>query len=129
MATKNSAKIVAYLSIALLAIIVKFVRRDGRDEFYKARKNLRKKTTKDVGLRRTSEHNIYISQSLTKRNRDLFNDCLKARKVINFKYAWTQGGKIIMRKDHNSVAISNLNANKSNDPFSVPTALTKLAKT
>ena len=83
------------------AIIVKFVRRDVRDNFYKARKNLYKKTTKDVGLSRTSEHNIYISDSLTKRNRDLFNACLKARNdiIINHKFVWTQGGKIFLRKD------------------------------
>ena len=87
------------------AIIVKFVRRDVRDNFYKARKNLYKKTTKDVGLSRTSEHNIYISESLAKRNRDLFNACLKAKKDINHKFVSTQGGKIFLRKDDRSTAI------------------------
>ena len=64
------------------AIIVKFVRRNVRDRFYNARKHLWDKTTRDVGLSRVSEHNIYISESLTKKNRDLFNDCLKARRRI-----------------------------------------------
>ena len=86
------------------AIIVKFVRRNVRERFYSARKNLRDKTTRDVGLTRVSEHNIYISESLTKKNRVLFNDCLKARKDLNFKFAWTQGGKIFMRKDDRSPA-------------------------
>ena len=87
------------------AIIVKFVRRDVRDNFYKARKNLYKKTTKGLGLSRTSEHNIYISESLAKRNRDLFNACLKAKKDINHKFVSTQGGKIFLRKDDRSTAI------------------------
>ena len=86
-------------------IIVKFVRRDVRDNFCKARKNLYKKTTKDVGLSRTSEHNIYILESLTKSNMDLLNACLKARKDINHKYVWTQGGKIFLGKEDRSTPI------------------------
>ena len=86
------------------AIIVKFVRRSVRGRFYNARKHLQDKTTRDVGLSRVSEHNIYISEILTKKNRDLFNDCLKARKDLDYRFVWTQGGKIFMRKDTHSLA-------------------------
>ena len=41
------------------AIIVKFVRRNVRDRFYNAQKHLRDKTTRDVGLNKVSEYNIY----------------------------------------------------------------------
>ena len=86
------------------AIIVKFVKRYVRDRFYNTRKHLRDKTTRDVGLSRLSEHSIYISECLTKRNRDLFNDCLKARKDLDYRFVWTQGGKIFMRKDTHTLA-------------------------
>ena len=88
-------------------MIVKFVRRYVRDRFYntrKIRKHLRDKTARHVGQRRVSQQNIYISESLTKKNRDFFNDCLKAQKDLDYEFVWTQGGKIFMRKDTHSLA-------------------------
>ena len=41
-------------------IIVKFVRRDIRDKLYSLRKNLRGKSTKDIGLTRVIEHRIFM---------------------------------------------------------------------
>lgn len=86
------------------AIIVKFVRRNKRDEFYRARKHLRGKSTKDLGLSRRVESSLYISESLTKRNKDLFYECLRARKELKYNFIWTQAGKIFLRKDARSAA-------------------------
>lgn len=86
------------------SIIVKFVRRNTRDEFYKARKLLRGKTTKDLGLSRVEENNLFISESLTKKNKDLFHKCLRARRALEYSYIWTQAGKIFLRKDQRSAA-------------------------
>ena len=46
-------------------IIVKFVRRETRDHFYKGRNLLRDKSTRDLDLARYSENKIYISENLT----------------------------------------------------------------
>lgn len=87
------------------AIIVKFVRRNTRDKFYAARKQLRGKTTRDLGFSRVAENTIYISESLTKQNRMLFNQCLDTRKKLRYKFIWTKNGKIYMRENEEMQAI------------------------
>ncbi|PFX29784.1 hypothetical protein AWC38_SpisGene5449 [Stylophora pistillata] len=79
------------------AIIVKCTRRDVRDNFYRARKQLKDLTTRDLGYFEKNE--IYLAESLTERNLVLFKDCLKVKKDMEFKFIWTLNGKIFMRKD------------------------------
>ena len=83
------------------SIIVKFSRRDVRNQLYSAKKKLSNKIVKDLGMTSSANHNkIYISESLTQRNRELFNKCLKARKDHQFKFfLWTTNGRILVRKD------------------------------
>ena len=88
------------------AIIVKFVRRDVRDQFYAGRKHLRGKSTRDIGLSGITEHKIYIGESLTQQNRQLFNSCQEKKKQLNYKFIWTSTGRIFLRKDENSPSIS-----------------------
>ena len=76
------------------AIIVKFVKRDTRDSYYRARKHLKGKSTKDLGLTRVTERNIYIAQ----KNRLLFNHSLKARKELGYRFIWTQSGNFFSEK-------------------------------
>ena len=83
-------------------IIVKFVKRDTKELFYKGRKNLSGKTTKDIDLGRISDNNICISESLTAKNRVLFKECLKFRRNHKFKYIWTNQGRVYMRRDKDS---------------------------
>ena len=87
-------------------IIVKFVRRDIRNKFYSLRKNLRGKSTKDIGLTMVTEHRIFIGESLTKQNRRLFNLCLEQRNRLKYRYIWTSAGRIFLRKDESSPVIS-----------------------
>lgn len=91
-------------------IIVKFVRRDVRDKYYTARKNLRGKTTRDLGLSRHSDNKIYISESLSPKNKELFKQCLVLKRNKNYRFIWTHYGRIYLRKDVDSPAtvISNL---------------------
>ena len=84
-------------------IIVKFVRRVVKDQFYRVRKQLKNVTTKDLGYSAAS--NIYVNESLTERNNVLFNECLKVKKDQNYKYIWTLNGRIYMRKDESNPAI------------------------
>jgi hypothetical protein len=59
-------------------IIVKCVRRDMKDKFDKSRGQVREKTTKDLGY--GSANRIYLAESLTEQNKDLFRCCLKFKK-------------------------------------------------
>jgi len=93
-------------------IIVKFVRRELRDRFYKARKFLRDKTIEDLDLGLHSENKIYISENLTQINKDLFKDSLKVRKDLKYKYIWTFYGRIYLRRDSQSPAVA---INKKSD--------------
>ena len=88
------------------AIIVKFTRRDVKDNFYRARKQLKDLTTRDLGY--SEKNKIYLAESLTERNRILFKDGLKVKKDIEFKFIWTLDEKIFMRKDKDS-AVRHIN--------------------
>jgi hypothetical protein len=61
-------------------IIVKFVRRNVKEELLSSRKNLRNKLTTDLGISRFAGNKIYINESLTQRNKLLFKHCLTAKK-------------------------------------------------
>lgn len=84
------------------AIIAKFTRRVIKDKFYRARSILHDKSTLDLGF--TDRNSIYITESLTENNRELFNDCLKAKKDLKFNFVWTRNGRIFMRHDKDSPA-------------------------
>lgn len=91
------------------AIIVKFVRRDVKEKFYRARKNLKNLTAADFGYQETNR--IFINENLSQRNKELFNSCLKFKKDKAYKFIWTFSGKIYLRKDENTppVHIKNYN--------------------
>jgi hypothetical protein len=84
-------------------IIVKFVKRDVRESFYRARKLLKDMTTRDLGY--SGENRIFVNESLTQKNKDLFNECLKIKKDKGFRFLWTYAGKIFMRRNENSQVI------------------------
>lgn len=79
------------------AIIVKFTSRNVREKLYRTRKILKDITSQDLGY--SEENRIFINESLTQSNKELFKDCLKVKKDKGFKFLWTNGGKIFMRKD------------------------------
>ena len=87
----------------LNTIIVKFVRRDIKEKFYRARKNLKNLTATDFGHQ--SSNKIYINENLTRKNKELFNSCLKIKKEKGYKYIWTNQGKIYLRKNEASPPI------------------------
>jgi len=84
-------------------IIVKFTRRDTKDQFYKARKALKDYTTRS--LEYDSDNHIFINESLTEQNKIIFNECLKFKKEQEFKFIWTSNGKTYLRKDQQSRSI------------------------
>ena len=85
------------------AIIAKFVRRDVKECYYRGRKKLKGRTTQDLGL--DVKNNIYINESLTESNKNLFKDALRVKKDCNFAFAWTMNDNIYLRKDQTSPVI------------------------
>ena len=53
---------------------------------YYAKKHLKDKTTSDIGFGRISDNKIYIAESLTSKNKELFKKCLDARRSLNYKF-------------------------------------------
>ncbi|XP_026330090.1 uncharacterized protein LOC113237723 [Hyposmocoma kahamanoa] len=78
-------------------LVVRFTRRVPRDQFLKTAK-VRRLTTKDVGFEGASTTNIYVNERLTRANRLLFRDCRKQAKEAGFKFCWTSGGIIYVKK-------------------------------
>lgn len=67
-------------------IIAKFVRRNVRDELYHARKKWKDFSTTDLNMGAQATGNkIFISESLTSKNKELFNDALKLKKGIQLQ--------------------------------------------
>ena len=87
-------------------IIVKFTRRDDRDEFYSNRKKVagRKanslKCLKDACATKGVDLNkkIYISESLTPTKKKLFGSVNKLKKELKWKFIWTNHGRIYLKK-------------------------------
>lgn len=87
-------------------IVVKFVRREMRDRFYKGGKLLQDKWTWDLDPARYSENKIYISENLTEINEDLFLKSLKVKRDLKYKYIWTFHGHTYLWKDSASTIAS-----------------------
>lgn len=77
-------------------VVVKFTKRAPRDQLLKAIK-VRKLTTKDIDIE-GEPAKIYANERLTRANRLLFRDCRKQFKEAGFKFCWTSGGTIYVKK-------------------------------
>ena len=84
-----SSKVKANRERALFppAVIVKFTSRDVREKLYRARKVLKDITSQDLGF--SEENRVFINESLTQCNKELFEGCLKVKKDKGFKFLWT----------------------------------------
>ena len=87
-------------------VIVKFVRRETRDHFYKGTKHSRDKSTRDLGLAIYWDNKIYLSENLTQAKKDLFKESLKVRKGLKYKFMWTFYGRTYLRKDPESPVVA-----------------------
>ena len=85
------------------AIVVKFVKRETRENLYRARKNLKSVST--IGLGYPVANKIYVNESLTEKNKELFKLCLKCKRDYSYKFLWTNAGRIFLRKNLSSPVI------------------------
>ena len=91
-------------------LIVKFTRREKRDEVYKKRRQLKSKRTKDLPTVArqpkssviSQKAEIHINESLTPYRRRLFGRLLEYKRSHNYKYIWTTNGKLMLRESDSS---------------------------
>ena len=89
----------------ILGVIVwrsRVLRRSTKEKFYHARLRLKDKSTRDLGLSRISENKLFISESVSSRNKQLFKDCLKFKRENYFCNIWSHNGRIYLRKNATS---------------------------
>ena len=73
-----------------------------KETFYRARMKLEGKTTKDLVL--SVANKIYISESLTASDRVLFNEALKVKKDLNYKFIWSSNGRVMIYESNRGVS-------------------------
>lgn len=88
-------------------IIVKFVRRDKKDELFKNRRKLIKSSGGQlpslIKAEIRSKERVFINESLTPYRRKLLGKINSFKKENGYKFLWTQNGKILL-KEHESSA-------------------------
>lgn len=84
-------------------IIVRFTRRTVRNKIYQQRKHLRTNPTKIIG--NTNTNSVYINENLSPFNKRLFYLTNCRRKEANYKFIWTNNGKIFTRKSPGETAV------------------------
>jgi small-conductance mechanosensitive channel len=88
-------------------IIVKFTRRDIKNEFYTNRKKIAgRKISSLKSLGKKGENKVYISESLTPKRKKLFGAVNNIKKKLNWKFIWTNNGRIYLRESDNSVSFT-----------------------
>jgi hypothetical protein len=75
-------------------IIVKFTRRDIRNQFYNNRRKLAGK--------KIDKNYVYISESLTPSRKKLFGKVNNIKKTLRWKYIWTNNGKIYLKQSEST---------------------------
>ena len=91
-------------------LIVKFTRREKRDEIYSKRKNLKSKRTKDLPSVVCEQESavvshkaqIHVNESLTPYRKRLLSRILQFKRDHNYKFIWTANGKIMLKKTESS---------------------------
>lgn len=86
------------------AIIVKFARRLCKDKFLAAVRSRRGLTTADVDLSGPSL-NVYVSDHLTPRNKQLLQRARQIKAELNYSYLWVRDCRILMRKNERSKVV------------------------
>lgn len=94
-------------------IIVKFVQRDKREEFYKKKKNLIGKKSSllpsvqaEMGKSVLSDNKININELLTTYRKRLFGRINALKHQHNHKFLWTANGKILLWETETSRIVS-----------------------
>ena len=85
-------------------IIVKFTSRKTRDLFYSKKKQLLSANTQSSSFQ-SSNSTIYLNESLTTKNKKIFNACRMFKRNNKWKVVWTKNGITYLKKDKNANTI------------------------
>lgn len=85
------------------SIVAKFYTRQTKDDILLGKKNKWDLTAKDLGF--DQNNTVYVNEHLTATNRNLFWLARGAKRQLKYKYAWSKGGRVFLRKDENSPII------------------------
>ncbi len=81
------------------AIICKFQSRKMKSEFMRRKKELKNVNSKDLEVETPKPLKIFINESLTKMNKELFRLVRERKKEMNWQFAWTRNGVVYARKN------------------------------
>ncbi|CAK1579347.1 unnamed protein product [Parnassius mnemosyne] len=90
-------------------LIIRFLRKNKRDEFLRASRTRRDLTTSDIELQGPTRK-LYFNEHLTKHNRWLFRETRTRAKEAGYKYCWVKQGYIHIRRREGSPSITIRNA-------------------
>ena len=80
--------------------VVRFISRKTKAMILTAKK---RDTNKQFKFR---NRDIFINEHLSKQNRSLFASAQERKAALNYKYCWTRGGAILMRKTDDSTVVT-----------------------
>lgn len=86
------------VSLGPRRIVVRMSRRAVRDDFLRSARVRRSVTTESLGLP-GEPRRFYVNERLTPANRKLFGKAREATKKAKWRYVWTKGGRIFVRKE------------------------------
>ncbi|KAI5641083.1 hypothetical protein NE865_06739 [Phthorimaea operculella] len=82
-------------------LVVRLQRRAQRDDLLRAARVRRNVDTEGLGLPGPTTR-FYVNERLTKFNRQLFRRVRDEKKRLNWRYAWTKDGSILVRRDQDA---------------------------
>lgn len=80
-------------------LVVRLARRATRNLFLSSARVRRGATTADLPLPTHKPNRFYVNERLTKTNRALFGKSREVARTSNWKYVWTQDGRVLARKE------------------------------
>jgi hypothetical protein len=83
-----------------LVHVVRFISRKTKSMILNAKKH---EANKQFKFR---DNDVFINEHLSKQNRSLFASSQEKKTALNYKYCWTRGGSILMRKTDDSQPIT-----------------------
>lgn len=86
-------------------IVVRFIRRDARQDFLRVRKS-RSIYSDEIGNNTHPRSQIFINEHRTKNNMDLYRIALELKRSKGYKFVWSSNGIVKLRKNENSEIIS-----------------------
>lgn len=80
-------------------LAVRLARRHTRDALLEAARVRRRLSTEGMGLPGATSF-FFVNERLTRYNRQLFQRAREAAGRTNWKYVWTRGGRVFVRREH-----------------------------